>query len=83
MITKATKTSGKKKPINNRRKSRELVMKSIYRGIVNHFDINQIKKDIREDPDFVRSDESMYLSIVEGVHNNFDSLKEEIKNLFR
>jgi len=44
MITKATKTSGKKKPINNRRKSRELVMKSIYRGIVNHFDINQIKK---------------------------------------
>jgi len=79
MITKATKTSGKKKPINNRRKSRELVMKSIYRGIVNQFDINQIKKDIREDPDFLRSDESMYLSIVEGVHKNFETLKEEIK----
>ncbi|MEY3785287.1 MAG: utilization substance protein, partial [Pseudomonadota bacterium] len=37
----------KKKLVNNRRKSRELVMKSIYRGILNQFDINQIKKDIK------------------------------------
>ena len=40
----------KKKLVNNRRKSRELVMKSIYRGILNQFDVNQIKKDIKDDP---------------------------------
>ena len=40
------------KKINNRRKSRELVMKSIYRGLLNTFDFAQIKKDIVEDPDF-------------------------------
>ena len=34
------------KKINSRRKSRELVMKSIYRGIMNTFDYDAIKKDI-------------------------------------
>ena len=47
----------KKKLVNNRRKSRELVMKSIYRGILNQFDINQIKKDIKDDPDYLKADE--------------------------
>ena len=37
----------KKKLVNNRRKSRELVMKSIYRGILNQFDVNQIKKILK------------------------------------
>ena len=48
------------KKINNRRKSRELVMKSIYRGLLNTFDYPLIKKDIVEDPDFCRCDESLY-----------------------
>ena len=41
MLSKASKSVKKN---NNRRKSRELAMKSVYRGIVNQFDLKQIKK---------------------------------------
>jgi len=40
----------KKKLVNNRRKSRELVMKSIYRGIINQFDsliLIKLKKTLK------------------------------------
>ena len=57
----------KKKLVNNRRKSRELVMKSIYRGILNQFDINQIKKDIKDDPDYLKADEVFYQNLFDGV----------------
>ncbi len=43
MTLKMKANTGKKK-INNRRKSRELVMKSVYRGLVNDLDMTQIKK---------------------------------------
>jgi N utilization substance protein B len=57
----------KKKLVNNRRKSRELVMKSIYRGILNQFDINQIKKDF-------------YQNLFDGVVSNMDQLNTEISS---
>ena len=66
------------KKINNRRKSRELIMKSIYRGLVNQFDIKQIKKDIHDDPDFIRADEDLYNEITKGVFKNFEKLKSEL-----
>jgi N utilization substance protein B len=74
--TKKLKTSIKK--INNRRKSRELIMKGVYRALVNKFDTNQIKKDIQDDPDFIRADEAFFLEIIDGVFDNFDLLKKEI-----
>jgi N utilization substance protein B len=67
-----------KKKINNRRKSRELIMKGVYRGLVNNFDINEIKKDIQDDPDFIRADAAFFLEIIDGVFDNFDLLKKEI-----
>jgi N utilization substance protein B len=70
----------KKKLINNRRKSRELVMKSIYRGILNQFDINQIKKDIKDDPDYLKADETFYQNLFDGVMSNMDQLNSEISN---
>ena len=70
--------SRSRKKINNRRKSRELVMKSIYRGLVNTFDLTQIKKDIRDDPDFIRADEKFYAEILKGVFKNLETLKIEI-----
>ena len=70
--------SRSRKKINNRRKSRELVMKSIYRGLVNTFDLTQIQKDIREDPDFIRADEKFYVEILKGVFKNLETLKLEI-----
>ena len=53
-------------------------MKGVYRAIVNNFDINQIKKDIQDDPDFIRADEVFLLEVMNGVFDNFDLLKKEI-----
>jgi transcription antitermination protein NusB len=78
MINSKIEKSKKVKKINNRRKSRELIMKSIYRGLVNQFDIKQIQKDIHDDPDFIRADEKFYNEIVQGVFKNLESLKIEI-----
>ena len=69
-----------RKKINNRRKSRELVMKSVYRGLVNQIDITQIKKDIQDDPDFIRADQDLYEEMLSGVFKNIDSLKQEIES---
>jgi N utilization substance protein B len=79
-MTLKPKTQSRKKKINNRRKSRELVMKSVYRGLVNQIDITQIKKDIQDDPDFIRADQDLYEEILSGVFKNIDSLKQEIES---
>jgi len=79
-MTLKPKPQSRKKKINNRRKSRELVMKSVYRGLVNQIDISQIKKDIQDDPDFIRADQDLYEEILSGVFKNIDSLKQEIES---
>ena len=79
-MTLDSKIHSRKKKINNRRKSRELVMKSIYRGLVNQIDVNQIKKDIQEDPDYIRADQKLYAEMLSGVFKNLDSLKQEIES---
>ena len=79
-MTLDSKVNSRKKKINNRRKSRELVMKSIYRGLVNHIYVNQIKKDIQEDPDYIRADQDLYKEMLLGVFKNIDSLKQEIES---
>ena len=79
-MTLDSKVNPRKKKISNRRKSRELVMKSVYRGLVNQIDITQIKKDIQDDPDFIRADQDLYEEILSGVFKNIDSLKQEIES---
>ena len=79
-MTLKPKPLPRKKKINNRRKSRELVMKSVYRGLVNQIDITQITKDIQDDPDFIRADQDLYEEILSGVFKNIDSLKQEIES---
>jgi N utilization substance protein B len=79
-MTLKPKVQSRKKKINNRRKSRELVMKSVYRGLVNQIDVTQIKKDIQDDPDFIRADQDLYEEILSGVFKNIDSLKQEIES---
>ena len=79
-MTLDSKVNPRKKKISNRRKSRELVMKSIYRGLVNQIDINQIKKDIQEDPDYIRADQDLYEEMLLGVFKNIDSLNQEIES---
>ena len=82
MTINTTKSKRKKKPLNNRRKARELAMKSIYRGLINNFDLNQIKKDIKDDPDFLLSDETLFLKLLNGVYEDFELLKAEIEVYF-
>jgi N utilization substance protein B len=79
-MVEAQSIKKKKKLVNNRRKSRELVMKSIYRGILNQFDVNQIKKDIKDDPDYLKADEVFYQNLFDGVISNMDQLNSEISN---
>ena len=79
-MTLDSKVNPRKKKISNRRKSRELVMKSVYRGLVNQIDITQIKKDIQDYPDFIRADQDLYEEILSGVFKNIDSLKQEIES---
>jgi len=79
MMLKMKENTAKKK-INNRRKSRELVMKSVYRGLVNDLDMTQIKKDIQEDPDFIRADQNLYEEILSGVFKNLKPLKAELES---
>jgi N utilization substance protein B len=55
-------------------------MKSVYRGLVNQIDITQIKKDIQDDPDFIRADQDLYEEMLSGVFKNIDSLKQEIES---
>jgi N utilization substance protein B len=55
-------------------------MKSIYRGILNQFDVNLIKKDIKDDPDYLKADEVFYQNLFDGVMSNMDQLNSEISN---
>ena len=68
------------KKINSRRKSRELVMKSIYRGIMNTFDYDAIKKDILEDPDYCRCDEEFYNSLIDGIKESYQEIIQDLDN---
>lgn len=68
------------KKINSRRKSRELVMKSIYRGLMNAFDYDDIKKDILEDPDYCRCDEEFYNSLIDGIKERYQEIIVDLDN---
>jgi N utilization substance protein B len=68
------------KKINSRRKSRELVMKSIYRGLMNVFDYDDIKKDILEDPDYCRCDEEFYNSLIDGIKESYQEIIVDLDN---
>ena len=54
-------------------------MKSLYRGIVNDFDYNLIKKDITEDPDYIRSDQKLLESLLQGIESNYGLISDNIK----
>lgn len=54
-------------------------MKSLYRGIVNDFDYNLIKKDITEDPDYIRSDQKLLESLLQGIESNYELISDNIK----
>lgn len=67
-----------KKPAPNagrsRRKSRELVLKGVYLGLMNQKDVSVIIRELADDPDFDRADYEYFRQLLEGVAENIDEL---------
>ena len=78
-VTKAEVKAVKKLKVSqNRRKSRELVLKAVYRGMINAGDIKQIVLDAQDDPEYIKADESYFKQLLEGVTGKIRELDQQI-----
>jgi N utilization substance protein B len=68
------KISKKPKTSQNRRKSRELVLKAVYRGMINATELKQVFLDMKEDPEYVKADEAYFKALLEGVSGKISEL---------
>lgn len=66
------------KTSQNRRKSRELVLKAVYRGMINASELKQIIADAKEDPEFVKADEAYFRHLLEGVTAKISELDNQV-----
>lgn len=64
----------------NRRKSRELVVKAVYRGMLNASDLTQVFRDMMEDPEYNRADEAYFKQLLEAVTENLVELDSKLAN---
>ena len=62
----------------NRRASRELVLKGIYRSFLNQSDLRLIRRELADDPDFERADEDYFRQLLEGVSDHLAELDQRI-----
>jgi transcription antitermination protein NusB len=72
------KTGKKPKVSQNRRKSRELVLKAVYRGMLNTGEMKQIILDAKEDPEYIKADEAYFKSLLAGVSEKIAELDNQI-----
>lgn len=72
------KSSAKKPAGKNRRKSRELVVKAVYRGMLNESGLQQIFRDMAEDPDYNKADEGYFKQLLESVTLHINELDEKL-----
>ena len=78
-VTKAEVKAVKKPKVSqNRRKSRELVLKAVYRGMINAGDIKQIIQDAQDDPEYIKADETYFKQLLEGVTGKIIELDQQI-----
>ncbi len=75
-----SKNVAKKNTGKNRRKSRELVLKAVYRGMLNQSDLASVYRDMSEDPDYNKADESYFKSLLESVTSHVIELDEKMTN---
>lgn len=68
------KTGMKKSGSKNRRKSRELVLKAVYRGMLNQSELGPIFRDMADDPDYNKADEVYFKQLLEAVTTNVEAL---------
>lgn len=72
--------SAKKSGSKNRRKSRELVLKAVYRGMLNQSELSQILRDMIDDPDYNKADEPYFKQLLEGVTVHLDAIDAKLIN---
>jgi N utilization substance protein B len=72
----ASKKSGSK----NRRKSRELVLKAVYRGMLNESELSQIFRDMTDDPDYNKADEAYFKQLLQSVTVNLNAIDDKLVN---
>ncbi len=76
----AKKNFAKKNAGQNRRKSRELVLKAVYRGMLNQSELGPIFRDMAEDPEYNKADEAYFKQLLEGVTAHIDELDSKLAN---
>lgn len=72
------KVNKKPKGSQSRRKSRELVLKAVYRGMINASELKQVFLDMKEDPEYTKADEAYFKLLLEGVMGKTEQLDEQI-----
>jgi N utilization substance protein B len=72
------KTTKKPKVSQNRRKSRELVLKAVYRGMINASELKQVILDAQEDPEYCKADEAYFKHLLDGVTGKTSELDSQI-----
>lgn len=80
-MSASEKTPAGAKPVKtgkNRRASRELVLKGIYRSFLNDGELKLIRRELADDPDFARADEDYFRQLIEGVSENLAALDSRI-----
>lgn len=69
------------KPGQNRRKSRELVLKGLYRMLLSAGDLKETITDLAEDADYARADAEYFRSLLKGVCAERPALEARIAPL--
>jgi len=72
------KTTKKPKTSQNRRKSRELVLKAVYSGMINAGELKQVFLDMKDDPDYMKADEEYFKALLQGVTGKMHDLDQQI-----
>lgn len=72
--------SAKKSGSKNRRKSRELVLKAVYRGMLNESELSQIFRDMTDDPDYNKADEAYFRQLLQSVTANLNAIDDKLVN---
>lgn len=70
-----------KKGSQNRRKSREIALKAVYRGMINTSAMQQILRDMQDDPDYHKADEAYFKQLLLGVTEKTATLDAQIATL--
>lgn len=68
----------KPKVSQNRRKSRELVLKAVYRSMMNASELKQVISDAKEDPEYIKADEAYFKQLLDGVTDKTSELDNQI-----